>query len=62
MNRPHFLIIGRVLSRSRLDSFNAFHRVDNRSSPITGLTGNSFGKSTPATTPRTFQACLRVMF
>jgi len=56
-----FRVTERISSQVRLDSFNAFNRV-NLNNPITDLTSNSFGKSTSATTPRAFQAGVRVMF
>jgi hypothetical protein len=57
----NFRISERVHSQLRLDSFNAFNRV-NLNNPSTDLTSNNFGKSTSAATPRAYQAGLRVTF
>ena len=56
-----FRITERVHSQLRLDSFNALNRV-NLNNPSTDLTSNNFGKATSASTPRAYQAGLRVTF
>jgi hypothetical protein len=56
-----FRISERISSQIRLDSFNAFNRV-NLNNPSGDLASNTFGKSTSQTTPRAFQAGLRITF
>ena len=45
----------------RLESFNAFNRV-NLNSPAMNLTSNTFGKSTGAGAARVYQVSLRFRF
>ena len=51
----------RLRGQLRLDSFNAFNRV-NLSNPVTDLNTPSFGRSLSTETPRSYQAGLRIEF
>ena len=45
----------------RLESFNAFNRV-NLNAPATNLTSNNFGKTTSAAAARVYMVSLRLSF
>jgi hypothetical protein len=57
----NFRITERVETSLRLESFNAFNRV-NLNSPSTSLNSNSFGRVTSASDPRYFMVSLRLRF
>jgi hypothetical protein len=56
-----FSITERISTQLRMDAFNAFNRV-NLNNPVTDLNNANFGRSTGASTPRAFQAGLRLEF
>jgi hypothetical protein len=56
-----FRLSERASAQLRLDAFNAFNRV-NLNNPSMDLNSASFGRSTSMSTPRAFQAGLRVQF
>ncbi len=56
-----FRITERFAAQLRVDSFNAFNRV-NLNNPVTDLSNNNFGRSTSADTPRVYQLGLRLEF
>jgi hypothetical protein len=57
----NFQATERLNGSLRLESFNAFNRV-NLNSPATNLTSNTFGKSTGAGAARVYQVSLRFRF
>jgi hypothetical protein len=57
----NFAVNERVNLQVRLESFNAFNRV-NLSTPTTNMTSGNFGKSTGVEDPRAYQVSLRLRF
>ena len=56
-----FAVTERLTTQVRLDAFNVFNRV-NLNDPVTNLAVANFGRSTGTSTPKVFQAGLRLEF